>query len=69
MFLQWIKCSERLPLNEEECFVAVQFLPIDEDSFVFSLAIFNNGEFRSWEIGHLLTYVSHWMPLPDPPEE
>jgi hypothetical protein len=67
--MNWIKCTKKLPKNQEECLVAFHIIPGDSEcSYCFNLAIFNGTEFLSWELVSQINYVTHWMKLPDQPE-
>lgn len=56
---RWIPCSERLP--EDNCYTLVAVL-FDEIYEVYIAAFMGDG----WHT--VEGYVTHWMPLPEPPE-
>jgi hypothetical protein len=64
--MEWIKCSERLPKENEEVLVFIK----ENDSCCAQIAM----DYISFpKDGNLwaLTYkefITHWMPLPDDPE-
>ncbi len=65
---EWIRCTTRLPKNQEECLIAFLIIPGDEDcGYCYSLATYINGEFWSWELEKNVTNCTHWMPLPEIP--
>lgn len=57
----WIKCSERLPVQAE---MYLCFQPPENDGHGFRLNdwMINPGRWGTWKS------VTHWMPLPAPPE-
>lgn len=65
----WISCSERMPEDEQEVIVQNKFgysyvSYVDEHSGLF----FNMPSGNQMNcIEHIL--VTHWMPLPEPPQE
>lgn len=66
---KWISCKKKFPKDEEECLVAFYILPPDSGcGHAYSLATFIKGEFLSWELHKQISWVTHWMPLPDSPE-
>lgn len=58
---QWIKCSERLPGKWENVLV------YDGDYIV--LAAFVDGMWMPASAALPLAGITHWMPLPQPPED
>jgi len=68
---EWIKCSERLPLESQEVIV---FDPI-YDKPVFQSQYANKYFKQSFQVNwtHQVMgendTVTHWMPLPEPPKE
>ena len=58
---QWIPVTERLPERNYNCLVA------DDGTIVYGYMNFT-GEWMDC-LGDKLKYVSHWMPLPQPPKE
>lgn len=69
---RWIPVSERLPedwmirVNDEHMEPA-EFLVFIEGAEIPTVLCFNGESFRDYEG---FTYsVTHWMPLPEPPEE
>ena len=64
---EWIPVSKRLPENGERALVALMY---DE----VNIGVYN-AKISQWEIdglffsGGKLDWVSHWKPLPEPPEE
>ena len=56
----WIKVSERLPESVDEVLAYC-------NKFGIIMAFLSNGRWYSYENQNAL-YVTHWMPLPEPPE-
>lgn len=59
---KWIRCSERLPENDDEVIVAYKCkydprIRVSTDCY--------NQRAGRWDLDHQYT---HWMPLPDAPE-
>lgn len=52
---EWIKCSERMPLEDDEYYMTYSNAGVD-------VTIFIDGRFMD-------EYATHWMPLPKPPED
>jgi hypothetical protein len=63
---RWISVEERLPKRYEHVLVTTRFT--DEGEPYFEIAYF---ALRGWEKEEGILYgkVTHWMPLPEPPEE
>jgi len=73
---RWIPCSERLP--EKECYALIYFGQgttaegitdawYDGKSWNYTNSIIENG--AEWEETVWIPHeVTHWMPLPEPPE-
>ena len=66
---RWISVEERLPEVEEDVLIAVTVHTKKGDARVVTTDFFNtagqwNGASCSWRYE-----VTHWMPLPQPPEE
>ena len=57
----WIPVSERLPENNDRVLCTM----VAEDSVEFVDTSWHDGD-DWWEVG--LCEVTHWMPLPEPPE-
>ena len=65
----WIKCSERLPEEGQKIII---FMPNFINGSWTETAFF--GSNGSWCLSASIlsiekTKITHWMPLPDPPEE
>lgn len=66
---QWIKCSERMPEEGEDVIVYDDLKQVHEGFYL------RYGEHVSWDIySYKPSYydevsVTHWMPLPEPPQE
>lgn len=63
---RWISVEERLPKRYEHVLVATRFTVEGEPDF--EIAYLALGGWKKEE-GHLYGRVTHWMPLPAPPEE
>lgn len=63
--MKWNKCSEKLPKNDTECLVAFRCNP----NFAYELATYLEEEkrFKSWN--NVKINVTHWMTLPEVPNE
>ena len=60
--MKWIPVTERLPAEDERVLVwldssGISYTQIDTDRL-------HKKKWRRWD-----KYVTHWMPLPDPPKE
>ena len=62
---EWISVEERLPEADVEVLVVVK---IGDRVSVVTDRIYANKWFNYGKIGHLPGYVTHWMPLPEPPK-
>ncbi|WP_312465755.1 DUF551 domain-containing protein [Atlantibacter hermannii] len=77
--MEWIKCSERMPLtvNDVDLFKSVEVLVTDGERVTATdcnAGIMSGGNFKFWcafsEYGAMHPKdVTHWMPLPEPPIE
>ena len=56
----WIPVSERLPEKRGAYYVYLS----DDFGFRPDMDFFENGDWNSYTVGD----VTHWMPLPEPPE-
>lgn len=67
---RWIPVTERLPDNiDEEVLVCNEGYGKDGTGFA-TVAVYNgNGWLECWERKQYLACITHWMPLPEPPEE
>lgn len=69
----WIKCSERLP--ESKGFVLARSIgAIDDESQTGTLVLYYSPLFKESERFHSMhrvthVTVTHWMPLPAPPQD
>ena len=65
---RWIPVSERLPEDGETVFVIIHdgFERFENGNEVARLTYLGNGNWWSWESERYV--VTHWMPLPNPPE-
>lgn len=63
----WISCSERMPDNDESKPIAI-FTGKCLGQGMFVATYDDDGFFDYWE-GMEIIGVSHWMPLPAPPQQ
>ncbi|MFG1134245.1 DUF551 domain-containing protein [Salmonella enterica] len=63
----WISCSERMPDNDESKSIAI-FTGKCLGQGMFVATYDDDGFFDYWE-GMEIIGVTHWMPLPEPPQE
>ena len=66
--IQWIKCSERMPEETGDIIVACS------DGIVMSGISYSRRkgfyiEALKYDSDEPVTDVTHWMPLPEPPQE
>lgn len=62
---QWIKCSERIPVQTQSNRYIALNLVLNGRTVV--QGGFDDGRF--WCDGVEINNVTHWMPLPEPPED
>lgn len=76
--MEWVKCSERMPLtaSDVEVFKSVEVLVTDGTRVTAAdcNAGIPCGELSFWcafsEYGAMYPkHITHWMPLPEPPSE
>ncbi len=67
---EWIKCSDRLPDDDTEVLVCYWF-HMEFPSACYDLCTFveTDNKFISFRQGEHIECVTHWMPLPKPPED
>lgn len=63
--MQWIKCSDKLPQDQDECLVCFKCSP----NVAYELSVFQTGKFHSWYAFNEIKNVTHWMSLPEPPKD
>ncbi len=71
--MDWIRCSDRLP---EECVDVLVYRKHNNPISAF-LIIDVEGEHLEWRVNDWdeseqalsLSFVTHWMPLPEPPKD
>ena len=66
---EWISVDDRLPVKNMPVLV---FLTVEMGLINKGLALFDNGMFRHCRYFHHKlnhTFITHWMPLPEPPKE
>jgi len=63
---KWISVKERLPKMNELCIVNTKWRGIVPATYGNKSWIFDEGQ--GW-FKKVLSYVTHWMPLPEPPKE
>ncbi|EFT8024954.1 DUF551 domain-containing protein [Escherichia coli] len=68
----WISCSERMPKKNQNVLISVNFDSDLVEPLICS-ARYTGGTFRRGEAtikpGNGVEQVTHWMPLPEPPQE
>ena len=70
---QWISVKDRLPEEGQDCVIYVDWVDVwdkgSERITYQEIAVFNGND-RFYHRAHTeLNRVTHWMPLPKPPEE
>lgn len=66
---QWIRAEERLPEAQKEVLIYLPEYDSIEIAALFEIPSLNLKEWAQNEDAYMLNEVSHWMPLPEPPEE
>ena len=66
---KWIPATERLPELHEEVLVCTEDYGETELGFATVAVYDGSGWLECWERKQYLNYVTHWMPLPEPPKE
>ncbi|EQA4694814.1 dTDP-6-deoxy-L-hexose 3-O-methyltransferase, partial [Escherichia coli] len=68
----WISCSERMPKKNQNVLISVNFDSDLVEPLICS-ARYTGSTFRRGEAtikpGNGVEQVTHWMPLPEPPQE
>lgn len=73
---EWIKCSERLPIELDEMVRFESMAVLATDGSVVELCRFNSGHgcgkpWASWSTYNHISAdkITHWQPLPEPPHD
>jgi len=64
---EWIKCSDRVPEGKREVMAYT-----NKDGILFGMYLDRTQPIGEWVSKYFKwsgDYVTHWMPLPDPPKE
>ena len=65
----WISVDERLPEKHVEVLICTEDYGKNELGFA-NTAVWDGSEWiETWNLKESIHYVSHWMPLPEPPKE
>ena len=67
---RWIPVSEKLPEDEEN--VLVNITEVDGSPVIdFGYYTPGNNAFEGWQTNYFMAFgkVTHWRPLPEPPEQ
>jgi len=65
----WISVGERLPEKHVEVLICTENYGKNELGFA-TVAVWDGSEWiETWDRQKSVHYVSHWMPLPEPPKE
>lgn len=68
---EWISVKDRMPSRYQHCIIHIQ---LEEDCFWQFMSQYDDSdEDGHWQDGHGPFYhdhlnITHWMPMPDPPE-
>lgn len=60
---KWISVKEKLPENDDNYLVFTS----DRNDAVIA-TYYGDGEWLEYDLTNLIPLVTHWMPLPEPPE-
>ena len=63
---RWIPVSERLP-EDTERMLTIVYDAFEDTTAISILQHYGDGDWFSWDSGRYV--VTHWMPLPEPPQE
>lgn len=66
---QWVSVKDRLPEVQKEVLIYLPEYDSIEMAALFEIPSLNLKEWTQNEDAYMLNEVSHWMPLPEPPEE
>lgn len=66
---QWISVEDRLPEESKEVLIYLPEYDSVETASFFTIPSLNLKEWTQDEDAFMFDEVSHWMPMPEPPEE
>ena len=64
---RWIACAEQMPVDGDVVLVAIDADLSDPEAWELAVAWAIQGDWRT--DGGVLRRVTHWQPLPEPPEK
>ena len=77
--MKWIPVTERLPEDGDQCLVTVKYKYAYEKEYSIDVDVATYrpeggyidywDTYNDWNEGQQYLHVTHWMPLPEPPEE
>lgn len=62
--MEWISVKERLPKPGQEVLLWATGAPLQKTYSRYDMGVYNPDIYQPW-----WDYVTHWMPLPEPPKE
>ena len=65
---QWVSVKDRLPEEQKEVLIYLPEYGSVETAAFFEIPSLNLKEWAQNEDAYMFDEVSHWMPLPEPPE-
>lgn len=66
--MNWISVKDRLPEDEEAVLVYYRFDDESKMSFYGILTYYVDEPYPHWQHEGIGLKITHWMPLPEPPE-
>ena len=68
--MKWISVEDRLPSNDITGYNAERYwVYLERGMQVEGIYVFRTGEWRTGRATDVYEDVTHWMPLPEPPEQ
>ena len=66
---EWISVKDKLPELHEEVLVCNEEYGLSELGFATVAVLDGTDWIETWDRRTEIHYITHWMPLPEPPKE